>query len=336
MKILKYIGIFILILVVLVFAGTLFLPSESHIERSITINAKPSAVYPEVSDFKNFNNWSPWHAIDPNTEYSYEGGTSGEGAKMSWVSDHDDVGSGSQWIVETVENQSVTTNLVFEGFEDPSEANFILEPAGDQTKVTWTFDSNLSGLWKYFGVAMDGMLGPYYETGLQNLKSVVEAKPAYSVDISMEELDPINYLGITETLSAQELDQISARMGSLFGEIMTYINNHNLEMAGMPMTVYPDWGGDSYQMECAIPVAGEPQVDNDRIILKSTTAGPAVKATHMGDYHLLEATHAELDRYVKDHNLVASGAPFEVYVTDPGAEPDTSKWVTHIFYPVSE
>ncbi len=336
MKILKYVGIVILVLLVLVFAGTLFLPSESHVERSITINAKPAAIYPEISDFKNFNSWSPWHAIDPDTEYSYEGGTSGEGAKMSWVSENKDVGKGSQWIVETVKNQSVKTNLVFEGFEDPSEANFVLEPDGDQTKVTWTFDSNLSGLYKYFGVAMDGMLGPFYETGLQNLKSVVEAKPTYSVDIGLEEVEAIPYLGISETLAPEELDQISEKMGSLFGELVSYITENSLEMAGMPMTVYPNWGGDSYEMECAIPVTEGALGDDQRIMLKSTAAGMAVKAVHMGDYHKLDVTHAEVDRYVTDHNLTATGAPFEVYVTDPGNEPDTSKWVTHIYYPVVE
>jgi len=339
MKILKYLGIALLVLAVLIFGGSLFLPSESHVERSITVNAAPSAIYEEVSNFENFNNWSPWHAIDPNTEYTYDGGTSGEGAKMSWTSDHKDVGSGSQWIVETIKNQSVKTNLVFEGFEDPAEANFILEPDGDQTKVTWTFDAKFSGLFKYFGVAMDGMLGPQYETGLQNLKSVAEAKPTYGVDVGIEQVDAIAYLGILETITEDEMGQISEKMGQLFGELISFMAGNNIEMAGMPMTVYPSWGDNSFDMECAIPVAAELKdlaTDNERILLKSTNAGQAVKAVHMGDYHQLESTHQEIDRYVKDHNLTASGAPYEIYITDPGEEPDTSKWVTHVFYPVSE
>jgi effector-binding domain-containing protein len=107
-------------------------------------------------------------------------------------------------------------------------------------------------------------------------------------------------------------------------------------MAGMPMTVYPNWGGDTYEMECAIPVVEGALGDKKRIMLKSTAAGMAVKAVHMGDYHQLDKTHAEVDRYVADHSLIARGAPYEVYVTDPGLEPDTAKWITHVYYPVTE
>jgi len=34
--------------------------------------------------------------------------------------------------------------------------------------------------------------------------------------------------------------------------------------------------------------------------------------------------------------LTQTGGPWEVYATDPGAEPDTSKWLTEIWFPVSE
>ena len=37
---------------------------------------------------------------------------------------------------------------------------------------------------------------------------------------------------------------------------------------------------------------------------------------------------------MKSEGLEAGGAPWEVYVTDPGAEPDKSKWRTDIFFPV--
>jgi AraC family transcriptional regulator len=37
---------------------------------------------------------------------------------------------------------------------------------------------------------------------------------------------------------------------------------------------------------------------------------------------------------MKSQGLEPAGAPWEVYVTDPGAEPDPSKWRTDIFFPV--
>ena len=37
---------------------------------------------------------------------------------------------------------------------------------------------------------------------------------------------------------------------------------------------------------------------------------------------------------MESEGLEGAGAPWEVYVTDPGAEPDQSKWRTEIFFPV--
>ena len=37
---------------------------------------------------------------------------------------------------------------------------------------------------------------------------------------------------------------------------------------------------------------------------------------------------------MKANDVVSPGPSWEVYVTDPGAEPDTSKWQTDIYFPV--
>ena len=332
MKVLKIVVISLVALVALLWVISFFLPSETHVERSVTIDAPVEAVFAEVNNLKNLNNWSPWHKIDPNTEYSYEGPDAGVGAKMSWTSDHRDVGSGSQWIVESVPNQFVKTNLLFEGFADTAQASFTVAPEGDQYKVTWDFDTEMSGFNKYFGLAMDGMLGPQYEEGLANLKALAESKPTYSIDIGVEDHSGLNYLGIMETVSPQE---ISAKMGEMFGELMQYMTSNNLEMAGHAMAVYPRWSEESIDMECALPVAQEVDPQHERIMYKSIPAGKVIKAVHMGDYHLLEETHSQVDQYIADQGLQTGGAPFEVYVTDPGAEPDTSKWVTHVYYPLA-
>jgi effector-binding domain-containing protein len=41
-----------------------------------------------------------------------------------------------------------------------------------------------------------------------------------------------------------------------------------------------------------------------------------------------------MHEYMQENNLVSDGPVIEVYVTDPVSEPDTSKWLTQIIYPV--
>jgi hypothetical protein len=38
--------------------------------------------------------------------------------------------------------------------------------------------------------------------------------------------------------------------------------------------------------------------------------------------------------YMKDFKLTSPAMPFELLVTNRANEPDTSKWVTKIYYPI--
>jgi hypothetical protein len=178
MKALKIIGIVLLSLIIIVAIVVISLPSHSHVERSIVIKASPSQVFTELNSFKNFNAWSPWAALDPNTKYEYSGPESGVGAFMSWKSDNGNVGNGTQKIIVSEAPNRIKNEMTFEGFEDKSYAEFVLTPEASETKVTWTYDGDMKGLYKIFGLMMDNMLGPTYEQGLKNLKGLVESKLA--------------------------------------------------------------------------------------------------------------------------------------------------------------
>lgn len=171
----------IAILLIAIVALGFVLPDKAHIEREIVINAPQEDVYTLISDFGEWDRWSPWAAIDPDAEYSYSG--SGVGQRMEWKSDHPDVGNGAQEITALDEPSRVVTALDF-GDMGQAEAAFTLEPAeGGATKVIWSFDSNMrkgvpvymKPMSTYMGFFMDGFLGPAYEEGLANLKREAEA-----------------------------------------------------------------------------------------------------------------------------------------------------------------
>lgn len=184
MKALKFLGIGLGALLVLIIVVTSMQSPKSHLERSVVINAQPASIFAYVNNLKNFNEWSPWHNLDPNTKYDFEGPEAGVGAKMSWKSDHEEVGEGVQWIVESEENKRVKTGMQFGGFEGDYFAEVVLEPTeNNATKVTWHYYGDVSNAstfgaaaGKFFGMFMDGMLGPSYEKGLASLKQVVERK----------------------------------------------------------------------------------------------------------------------------------------------------------------
>ncbi len=176
MKLLKGLFLTALLLVTVFVVVGLLLPKTAHVERSITIAASPEAVYELVDGFGRFNEWSPWASLDPATKYSISGPGRGVGARMEWRSDNPDVGTGSQQIVAVEPGRSVTSTLDF-GMDNPTTAKMVLLPEGAATRATWTLETDFSGslLGRYFGLALDRMVGPDYEKGLAQLKRLAES-----------------------------------------------------------------------------------------------------------------------------------------------------------------
>jgi Polyketide cyclase / dehydrase and lipid transport len=177
MKALKIIGIILAAIIVIVLVVVFMQPGKGHVEKSVTINAPASAIFPHMNDLKKFVVWSPWSKMDPTAKQTFEGAVAGVGAKMAW--DGPVTKTGSQWIVESVENERVKTGLAFGGEPDPTWAEFKLSPEGNGTKVIWTFDGENKGFsGKAFWLVMSPMLGSQFEDGLKDLKTLVESAPA--------------------------------------------------------------------------------------------------------------------------------------------------------------
>ena len=102
MKAIKKIIIVLVALVALVVVVSLFLPSEVTVTRTAEINTPADVVFGQVNDFKNWVNWDPWQAKDPDMVGTYSGPETGTDSKRCWESDNDEVGKGCLTITESV------------------------------------------------------------------------------------------------------------------------------------------------------------------------------------------------------------------------------------------
>lgn len=343
MKILKILGIIILVIAVL-FAGLIiFSPSSAHFEREITIKAPAKTVFAEVSNMRTFNTWSPWFKMDPEAEYLWEGPSSGIGAKQIWYSENEYVGNGYMMVSETRPYEFVGMEMAFDNngnrdFSDEGEekplATFVLSEQGEETKVTWTFDiSGVSGTEKLMNLALPMFLGPAYEEGLSDLKTRIENRPILNVEISQIETKAMPYLGIKAT-SSSDPEQIGMVMGEAYGKVIEYMNVKGIEMAGAPIAIVLSYEETGTSMICGLPTSEFAEVEDDEIMSAMTYEGLALKTVHKGDYALMESTYNDVVAYASYNNFEDNGSPWEVYITDPMNEPDTAQWITEIYYPV--
>lgn len=188
MKILKYVGIVIVVLIAAFVIMALMQPDHGSVSSSIKINAAPESVYAECVNIKKMDAWSPWHAIEPSA-FSYEGPEEGVGATSKWNSENPDLGIGSLQIVEVRENEYIKSEMKFEGFNGTFNSWVKIEEDGDGSNVTWGYDySEIDLIGRFFMSLMDinEEMMPKFEKGLSDLKQIVESKPAPQPEV-MEE-----------------------------------------------------------------------------------------------------------------------------------------------------
>ena len=122
-------------------------------------------------------------------------------------------------------------------------------------------------------------------------------------------------------------------LGEFFGEVYGHILQQGGQPSGMPFSRYYDMDGVNVDFECGMPVAS-PMAGAGRVQAGELPACTAATVTHMGPYDDLPQSWNALLAWMGSQGLEPAGPPWEVYVTDPGAEPDQSKWRTDIYFPV--
>jgi hypothetical protein len=149
-------------------------PSTYKVERRQHIAAPPEAVRERIVDFHRWEAWSPWHDLDPDMRQTYTGPESGVGAGYAWEGNRR-AGKGSMEIVGADESR-VTIDLRFlKPFKARNTTEFLLEPEGGGTLVTWTMTGPKTFVTKVMGIfkSMDKMIGPDFEKGLARLQADV-------------------------------------------------------------------------------------------------------------------------------------------------------------------
>lgn len=344
MRFLKRLVVFLLVLIALAIGVAFVLPNSAHVERSTTIARPASTVFAVLNSYRRFNEWSPWFGKDPGAHYTISGPVAGVGAKQSWVGDPKTVGSGSQEIIESKPDTSLTTALDF-GDMGKSTAHFLLSPEGKGTRVTWTLDTQaplaLDGklLWntvgRYIGLFMDRMVGPDYETGLARLKTLVETFP--DVDIAgvggeAVALEPRKIYFVSAS-SGPGSESAKAVLTEAYAKLGKYLGDNGLTMQGAPLTITTNYDKSGWKFDAAIPVDRNDAATRDDIQSGATYGGNAVQFMHVGPYDKLSDTITKAHAWLSVQGYKAKGRLIEEYVSDPGNTP-VEKLQTRVTIPV--
>jgi len=345
-KILKTILFGLLALVVLLVIGGLLLPSSAHVQRTITINAPPSAVFDVVNSFKRFNEWSPWYELDPAARYVYSGPDQGVGARFEWASEKPEVGAGSQEIIASEPDKRVRAKLDF-GPQGTAEAELAIVPIEPGSEVTWSFDAQFGYnlMQRYFGLLFDRWIGADFEKGLAKLKALVEnesavPEPAAAMQISVATVSPMDIVSLEGTTSLDP-DAIAQALDAAYGRIAEFMKANGLEQSAARLAINRFYDESGWGFEAAVPFKASDEVkakaqnaaNGGAIKVAQTYSGQIVRGTHVGPYSGLPDAYRQLEDYMASNGLEPNGSSWEQYLTEPGSGPD-EQLRTEVFMPV--
>jgi effector-binding domain-containing protein len=316
----------------------MILPARVQVEREILIDAYPATVFALVNDFQQFNRWSGWMDNDPNTRINISEPPSGVGASLSWASQI--IGNGRLTITASDPFTSITSILDL-GADNVATNVFFLSQTDTHTRVLWHYerDFGLHLAGRYFGLMLDGIIGPQYEADLVNLKQHAETLPRF--DFSALEIEQIiveaNEIAYRSTRSIPEAAAISEAMADAYYDILQFVAENDLAEAGAPLSITRSFDGALLEFDAAIPVRGvidDTRTSGQSVRIGTTFAGPVIRVKHVGSYATLGQTHDKIAAWLAARGVARNGDAWEVYSSDPTSTIE-SELLTYIYYPVA-
>lgn len=337
MKILKKIAIGLLILIGLLAVVGFFLPSKSQVTRSVVINATAETVFPFVNNLKNWEQWSPWQAMDPTVKLTYGSVYEGVGGTYSW--DGPETGKGTVTITSSESPKQMLNDVMFDGM-GTSKAAYNFEKVEGGTKLSWSFeyDNGMNPFMRLMGLVMEGMLEDQFDQGLNKIKELAEKAPKVEANNWKGKVEPAQvkqlseqyYLSYRDTASVAT---ISEKLGRAYGEIGKAIGAQKLEVVGAPFAIYYSQSTTNFEFDAALPVSKAGKAAG-KVKAGKISTGSAVVVSFYGDYSQTPLAHETADKFIATEKKQVIGAPWEEYVTDPQTEKDTMKWLTRVYYPI--
>jgi len=159
-------------LLVLATGAALVMPSKWHVEKSVSVKARPETIYAAVADLKQWETWAAWNkSMDPSAKWDFSGAAVGQGAVMSWTGEK--MGTGKLTLTKGDPQTGVSYEMTMERMQTPAKGTIGFTAEGEGTKVTWVDDGDF-GMFlpgRFFVGMMERTLGEQFQEGLNRLKA---------------------------------------------------------------------------------------------------------------------------------------------------------------------
>ena len=337
MKVLKWIIIVLLIIVGLVLIVGIFMPKEMKTSASEEINLPASQVFYSVATFQDRQEWDPWLAEDPEAKVTITTEPGFVGSEYAWEGDK--LGKGKMKVDSVVPGKFIKSFIWFNADKgEPGIVNWEFEESDNKTVATWSLAvESKNPFMKLMNQLYKGALKKSFANGLAGLKTYFEE---HGVEISqLSNIEIKDYPPISAIVAEGQgtIEEIPELMSRLFGLIMEAVQAEGLQPSGPPFSYYYDHDErlGTTKVKAGIPLSS-PGKSRGEIKAVEFEGFKGISGIHTGSYDNFGSSYNKLTKEAEKMGYELTWESWEFYYTDPGTEPDESKWKTEIVFTVKE
>jgi hypothetical protein len=298
-----------LLLILFILFVYVFIPQKMNIVRSLPIRCTPNGAKRMILDTGKWKNWWP----------------SGDSA-TSFGSDN------FQFKPTIISFDGIAVDISKSDFSNKAELQ-ILPVSRDSVILQWDcgeINSSMNPLLRIKNYQQSKELEKELQSILMRLRSVLEdEKNIYGMQVHKVKVKDSTLIATRFSTTAYPTVQ---QVYNAIDRLKKYIAGQNASENNFPM-MHVDVEAGSYQTMIAIPVNKELPEKNG-FIQKRMVLGNILEAELTGGAITVESGLKQLETYKVDHEMESPAIPFALLVTDRRMQPDTTKWVTKIYYPV--
>ncbi|WP_300601731.1 SRPBCC family protein [Niabella sp.] len=319
MKFIRGILLFLVFVVISLFALSFFAPDKQEVVKSIVIHAPIKQVYDQMVLLQNFNNWSVWGQSDSSIRYTSNQLPDGQvGSTIMWEGNALLSGKGKIALTGLLPEKQITHHIsLLEPQKFEADSRFDLEEQKGSTAVTWTFTLPSKKPWNVLNIfySLEKEKGAEFERGLQALKLIIEKSPVKdrnAPQITTGSFPLTNYVAIKQRV-------LWADLPSFFTTHFHHLEHYTLkDSATSPLRVGLFYQTDAKELQSDVAAAIEIpaglslqlQSPEERI---SVPASKTIEAAVKGDQSIKDLAYKTLDDYVAAKQLKVKTPVIEQY-----------------------
>ena len=166
-------------------------------------------------------------------------------------------------------------------------------------------------------------------TSLQNYTS--DLSNIYGIKIKKEK---VQYEGLVTAKQSFPHYPTTNDIYAIIEKLRNYVNRSGGKELFFPMLNINRIDSTNYIAQVGLPVDKKLPEEGDISLKLMLKGGNILTGDVTGGPNKIEEAMKQIEKYILDYQLLTVAIPFQMLITDRTKQPDSTKWVTRLYYPV--